>query len=264
MSSTAAMNPFIQETVAITKRWFRRMSREPMTMTFGLIQPMLFWLILFGNLFQRAASLPGVETPNYVTFLTAGVVVMTVLNSGLAGGVDLLFDKENGFLERLLSTPIARSSLIISRFIFVMGITTVQILIILLVALLMFGVAPQSGLLGLGLILLIGLLFGLGLVAVSMSLAFMIKAHGNFFALLGFLTLPLIFLSSALVPLAAMPVWMRFLARFNPMTHAIEAVRGLILGGWSGWGLVQVVAVLLVFDALCIWGSVRVFRRQMG
>ena len=52
---------------------------------------------------------------------------MTVLNNGLAGGIDLLFDKENGFLERLMSTPIKRSSIILSRFLFVMAITGMQI-----------------------------------------------------------------------------------------------------------------------------------------
>jgi ABC-2 type transport system permease protein len=259
------MNPFIQEVAALTMRSVKRLSREPMSMAFGLIQPMLFWLILFGNLFEKTAQLPGLsQVPNYITFLTAGVVVMTVLNSGLAGGVDMLFDKESGFLERLLSAPINRNSLIISRFIFVMGITTVQILIILLVAYLLFGVYPRTGLEGLALIILIGLLLGLGLIAISLSLAFAIKSHGNFFALLGFLTLPLIFLSSALVPIEAMPAWMGFLAQFNPMTYAIEAVRSLILGSWSTGLFVRVIGVLLLFDAACIWLSGRVFHRQLG
>ena len=259
------MNPFIQEVTALTMRWVKRLSREPMSMAFGLIQPMLFWLILFGNLFEKTARIPSLSgAPDYITFLTGGVVVMTVLNSGLAGGVDLLFDKESGFLERLLSTPISRNALIISRFIFVMAITTVPILIILLVAYVLFGVYPQSGLEGLGLILLVGLMLGLGLIAISLSLAFAIKAHGNFFALLGFLTLPLIFLSSALVPIGEMPAWMGFLARFNPMTYATDAVRSLILGGWASAALLKVLLVLLFFDALCIWVSGRIFHRQLG
>ena len=81
---------------------------------------------------------------------------MTVLNNGLAGGVDLLFDKENGFLERLMSTPIHRTSVILSRFIFVMSITSLQVLVILGVAFL-FGVQPATGLLGIATILFIGM-----------------------------------------------------------------------------------------------------------
>src|SRR5215831_3765504 len=127
-------------------RWVRRLSREKFSMLFTLVQPMLFWLIFFGNLFQRTADAQVTQAPNYMSFLAAGVVVMTVLNNGLAGGVDLLFDKENGFLERLMSTPIHRTSVILSRFIFVMAITSMQVLVILGVSYL-FGVYPATGIL---------------------------------------------------------------------------------------------------------------------
>ncbi|HEY4485263.1 MAG TPA: ABC transporter permease [Nitrospiria bacterium] len=258
------MKMLYQETMALTLRSFRRLSRERVSMVFGLIQPMLFWLILFGSLFEKTAQVSTFRGPDYITFLTAGVVVMTVLNSGLSGGVDLLFDRESGFLERLLSAPISRNALIFSRFLFVMTITTVQILLILLVAFLLYGVYPQSGAAGLFLILVVGLFFGLGLIAISLALAFAIKGHGNFFALMGFLTLPLIFLSSALVPLEAMPSWMGFLAQFNPMTYAIEAVRDLVIGAWNPIALARVFAVLIAFDAVSVWLSTRAFHRQLG
>ena len=90
------MSNYWQEISALTMRWVRRLSREKFSMLFTLVQPMLFWLIFFGNLFQRAANVQVTQAPDYISFLTAGVVVMTVLNNGLAGGVDLLFDKENG------------------------------------------------------------------------------------------------------------------------------------------------------------------------
>lgn len=258
------MRFILQETVALTVRSVRRLSRERISMIFGLIQPMLFWLILFGSLFQRTARIPGFEGLDYITFLAGGVVAMTVLNSGLSGGVDLLFDKESGFLQRLLSAPISRNSLIYSRFVFVMGVTLVQILVILLVAYLMFGVFPESGLEGIAFIMFVSLLFGLGLIAISMTLAFAIKGHGNFFALMGFLTLPLIFLSTALVPLSAMPGWMGIVAQFNPMTYAADAIRAIIYGGWLWADIIKLMAVLLIFDVVSIWFSSRVFHRQLA
>src|SRR5207245_4886438 len=94
-------------------RWVKRLSRQTFSMVFTLFQPMVFWLIFFGNLFQRTANAEVVQAPSYIAFLAAGVVVMTILNNGLAGGTDLLFDKENGFLERLMSTPISRTSVLI-------------------------------------------------------------------------------------------------------------------------------------------------------
>jgi ABC-2 type transport system permease protein len=259
------VSEYLQEISALTMRWARRLSREKFSMLFTLVQPMLFWLIFFGNLFQRAADTQVVQAPTYISFLAAGVVVMTVLNNGLAGGVDLLFDKENGFLERLMSTPIHRTSVILSRFLFVMTITSLQVLVILGVAYL-FGVRPATGLLGVAVILLIGLLFGVGLTAISMALAFSVKSHGDFFSVLGFLSLPMIFLSSALVPLSAMPAWMSLLARFNPMTWAIDAVRPLILSGWAAalGPVAMVVVIMVAFDALCLYGSAKAFRRAMG
>lgn len=259
------MQEYRQEIGALTMRWVKRLSREKFSMLFTLVQPMLFWLIFFGNLFQRATDVQVVQAPNYISFLAAGVVVMTVLNNGLAGGVDLLFDKENGFLERLMSTPIHRSSVILSRFIFVMTITCLQVLVILGVAAL-FGVRPATGWLGVTIILLISVLFGVGLTAISMAMAFSVKSHGDFFSVLGFLSLPMIFLSSALVPLVAMPTWMQVLALFNPMTWAIDAVRPLILSGWTEAlpKIGMVVALMLIFDAICLYGSTRAFRRAMG
>src|SRR2546422_5019872 len=110
------MEDYLQEVGALTMRWVKRLSREKFSMVFTLFQPMVFWLIFFGNLFQRTANAEVVQAPSYIAFLAAGVVVMTILNNGLAGGTDLLFDKENGFLERLMSTPISRTSVVISRF----------------------------------------------------------------------------------------------------------------------------------------------------
>lgn len=256
---------YIQEVLALTMRWVRRLSREKFSMLFTLVQPMLFWLIFFGNLFQRAADTQVFQVDNYMSFLAAGVVIMTVLNNGLSGGVDLLFDKENGFLERLMATPIHRTSIILSRYLFVITITSLQILVILAVAFL-FGVTPETGLLGVAVILFIGMLFGIGLTAISLALAFSVKSHGDFFSVLGFLSLPMIFLSSALVPLAAMPGWMRAVAFVNPMTWVIEAVRPLIISGWAA-ALPQVaiaMGILVVFDAICLYGGAQAFRRAIG
>ncbi len=254
-----------QEVLALTMRWVRRLSREKFSMLFTLVQPMLFWLIFFGSLFQHAANIQILQAPNYMSFLAGGVVIMTVLNNGLAGGVDLLFDKENGFLERMMSTPIHRSSVILSRYLFVMAITGMQILVILSIAF-VFGVRLETGLPGIALILVIGMLFGVGLTAISMGIAFSVKSHGDFFSLLGFLSLPMIFLSSALVPLSAMPGWMQALALVNPMTWVIDAVRPLIITGWDA-AIPQVVlafVILVIFDAVCLYGGAKAFRRAIG
>ncbi len=256
------MNRYWQETGALTRRWFRRLLRERMTLIFGLFQPML-WLLLFGSSFKNATNPQAFGTGNYFAFMTAGVVVMTVLNSGLAGGVDLIFDRETGFLDRLLASPIARSSIIVSRFLFVMALSALQILVILGTALLLH-VVPVTGIGGIGAILLVGVLLGVGLTALSLGLAFKISSHSGFFSLIGFITLPLIFISSALVSVETMPVWLKAVALLNPMTWTINAVRSLILDGWLWTQLVVVIGALIVFDVLCVMLSSRILRRAVG
>src|SRR5256885_11247751 len=80
------MEDYLQEVGALTMRWVKRLSREKFSMVFTLFQPMVFWLIFFGNLFQRTANAEVVQAPSYIAFLAAGVVVMTILNNGLAAG----------------------------------------------------------------------------------------------------------------------------------------------------------------------------------
>lgn len=244
--------PFGRATLALTKRWVVRLKREKTGLFVALIQPAV-WLILFGHLFSDAAV---VTTHSYIAFMTAGVVIMTVFNGALNGGVELLFDKETGMLKRLVAAPIPPASILASRFLFVVALTSAQALIILLIAMLL-GVGISSGIVGLGTILVVGLLLGIGITAVSMALAFGLYGHGQFFSIIEFVSLPLIFASNALVPLEKMPTWLQWIAHVNPMTYAIGSVRTLILEGFHLSVMASTAGVLLVFDVamilLCLW-----------
>jgi len=248
------MRELIIESQALARRWFSHLKREPFNILFTLTQPMI-WLLLFGSLFQRAPEMPGFPAgTSYVTFMTAGVIVMTVLGNGMAGGIPLLFDRENGFLEKVLATPANRGSILLGRVFYILTVTLAQTLLVLGVAMLL-GVRVRAGVAGIGMILVIALLFAVGLTIVSLTLAFSLREHGSFFAILGVLSLPLFFLSSALIPLNLVPAWMRTVAEINPMTHAIDASRSLILRGWDWRLLGRSAAYLAAFDgvvfALC-------------
>src|SRR5256712_7273160 len=99
------MEQYLQEVGALTMRWVKRLSREKFSMVFTLFQPMVFWLIFFGNLFQRTANAEVVQAPSYIAFLAAGVVVMTILNNGLAGAAGLPFCHENAVFGRARVSP---------------------------------------------------------------------------------------------------------------------------------------------------------------
>lgn len=257
-SPNATGTPYLRATMALTKRWLWRLKREPAGLATALIQPAL-WLILFGNLFAQGTVVTGYS---YIAFMTAGVVVMTVFNGALSGGMEILFDRESGMLQRLLTAPISSSTILTSRFAFVLVLTSVQTLLILLVAA-SLGVHIASGTAGLVLILMVGILLGIGITALSMALAFGLQGHSQFFSIIGFLSLPLIFASNALAPLANMPSWLQWIARLNPMTYAISSVRTLILHGFD-WGLlVSMGGIITAFDVLMVLVSLWAMKRAL-
>ena len=102
---SGALSELIQETVALTRRLFLQLLRRPSTLIAGILQP-LIWLILFGALFANAPEglLPG--GMSYGRFLGAGVIVFTAFSGALNAGLPVMFDREFGFLNRLLVAPL--------------------------------------------------------------------------------------------------------------------------------------------------------------
>jgi len=242
-------------------RWLSRLRRERLSAVALLAQPMV-WLLLFGHLFTTMAQVAQVPGGSYLRFMTAGAVVMTTFNGCLVGGVELLFDRESGFLVRMLAAPASRLSIVTSRFIYLAAVTSAQGLIIMAAAAAM-GVRYATGLAGVAACLAVGALFGAGVTALSVGLAFSLKSHGQFFPIIGFVSLPLTFASSALVPLTLMPGWMQRVARLNPMTYAIDALRTLVLTGWQVGLLLRITAILLAFDALFLAAAALALRRGL-
>lgn len=257
-TATGTKTPFTRSTAALAWRWVRRQRREPAGLLASLAQPVI-WLILFGSLFTNLVT---ISQYSYVAFMTAGVVVMTVFNGALSGGVELLFDRESGVLRRIIAAPIFPSSIIASRMLFVLVVAGAQSLILLFVSVLL-GVGIASGPLGVGLVLLTSLLLGVGILSASMALAFGLSGHAQFFSITGFISLPIIFASSALAPLSQMPSWLRAVAGVNPLTYAIDGVRQLILQGFDWVTLGSVFLVLGVFDLVMFSIATWTMRRSV-
>tara|TARA_Y100001970_G_C14255103_1_gene874718 strand:+ start:7399 stop:8211 length:813 start_codon:yes stop_codon:yes gene_type:complete len=212
-----------QEIFALTKRLFIQLQRRPSSLIAGLLQP-LIWLILFGALFTNSSLelFPGIS--NYGNFLGAGLIVFTAFSGALNSGLPIMFDREFGFLNRLLVAPLeSRLSIVISSFLFITLISLVQSLTIMLAAsLLGYGFPSLEGLLVV-LITLIILVFGV--TALSLGLAFILPGHIELLALIFVINLPILFASTALVPISFMPSWLGWIASVNPLTFAIEPIR---------------------------------------
>ncbi|NIO07093.1 MAG: ABC transporter permease [Deltaproteobacteria bacterium] len=250
----------MQETRAQLVRWLIRLRREPFSVAFNLVNPIIL-LIFMGGAFEGIMG--QAMTSGYREYLLAGILALTAFGNSMGGGIALLFDKENGFLLRLMSAPISRGSILVGRFLAVNINTVVQCLLIILLGLL-FGIRVASGVGGVFGLLMMSMLLGFGVTVISLVLAFVLNGHGDFFAVLGITVLPLTFLSSAFVPLESMPAWMSTVAWVNPVTYAVDGMRSLILGGWDGPSLLRIVVVLLVFDAAMFVLGNRVLKRHLA
>ncbi len=213
----------VQETLALTKRLFIQLIRRPSTLIAGILQP-LIWLVLFGALFSNAPEglLPG--GMSYGRFLGAGLIVFTAFSGALNAGLPVMFDREFGFLNRLLVAPlISRSSIIFSSVIYITSLSLLQSVAIMGTAsFLGYGWPGPAGLL---VVLLTLLLLVFAVTALSLGLAFALPGHIELLAVIFVANLPLLFASTALAPISYMPVWLGWLAAINPLTFAIEPIR---------------------------------------
>jgi ABC-2 type transport system permease protein len=252
---------WMQEVLALLRRWYLQLVRDRLNLAFSLTQPAI-WLAFFGSAMGRAINPRVIGTSDYVGFMLAGIIAFTVVTNTVSGAMPLLWDKEVGYLDKLLAMPIARSSLIVSRFLFQFTLGTAQVVLVFLVAVAV-SVDVASGVLGAISILVLAGLLSMCFTALFMALAYRVPTHGTFFAVAGFITLPLVFVSNAFVPIEAMPSWMQVVARLNPLTYAIEAMRILVLEGWAA-AVPRALAVLGLFAVASLGVATYEFIRHTG
>ena len=227
----------VQETLALTRRLFIQLQRRPSTLVAGIIQPVM-WLVLFGALFQNAPSGLFGNSHSYGQFLGAGVIVFTAFAGALNAGLPVMFDREFGFLNRLLVAPLAsRYSIVLASALFIVSQSLLQAAVIVGAAALLGAGLPNIA--GLSAIALIVFLLALGVTAISLGLAFALPGHIELIAVIFVTNLPLLFASTALAPLSFMPQWLQVVASLNPLSYAIEPIRYLYLN--SDWSLASIV-----------------------
>ena len=251
------MEEFVVETWGQFERWLIHTKREPFNIGFTLLQPLIF-LIFLGGMFSGIWA-NDEKGMNYRTFILPGIVTLTVFTNAMFAGVAILFDRETGLLTRLLAAPIRRGSIIVARFLYSSLVSAVQVLLMVGLAALL-GARLATGFEGLLGLLGLGLLLGFGVTVVSLVLAFKLKGHGDFFAILGTITLPLTFLSSVFMAQALMPQWMQDVAQYNPVNWAVQAGRAALAAN-GDWSIVfSRMGYLAIFTVVCTWLATRAFR----
>lgn len=273
-NSPSVLNQLIQETLALTRRLFIQLKRRPSTLVAGIIQPVM-WLFLFGALFQNAPQGLFGNSHTYGQFLGAGVIVFTAFAGALNAGLPVMFDREFGFLNRLLVAPLAsRFSIVLASALFIVSQSLLQAAVIVVAAAFLGAGLPNIA--GLGAIALIVFLLALGVTALSLGLAFTLPGHIELIAVIFVTNLPLLFASTALAPLSFMPQWLQVVASLNPLSYAIEPIRYLYLH--KDWGLNSLVMqapwgditfggamlVLLGFNVVALLSIQPLLRRSLA
>ncbi|MBI3773687.1 MAG: ABC transporter permease [Gammaproteobacteria bacterium] len=232
--------------------------RMPMWTLFTLVQPLL-WLLIFTQLFKNVVNIPMDDGSSYVDFFVPGVLVMTALFGSSWSGVSLLREITAGSVDKMLVSPVSRIAIVLSRVLHSAAQVVLQTLVIILVAWLM-GAKLNLDPLSLLMAMLSVFLLGVGLAALSNGFAIVLQREEPLVMIGNLMTLPLMFLSSAMVPKQFMPGWIESISLINPITYAVESVRAVLVGtpDFSSYGFGAM--IMFGFAAISLTWAVSAFN----
>ncbi len=222
------------------KRYYRSRSR----MIGSLGQPLLFLLALgfgLGPVFQKAGQ------GSYFQFLGPGVICMSILFTAIFSGIQVIWDKQFGFLKETLVAPVPRLNIMLGKTLGGATIATFQGIVVFFLAVL-FGFHPELSLIPLTLLYM--LLTAVFFTGLGITIASLLEDINGFQIIMNFLVQPLFFLSGALFPLGNLPKVIDIVTSFDPLTYGVDGIRGS-LTGITHFGLTFDLGILLVLT-ICI------------
>jgi len=242
--------------IAIHTIWLRsikRYLRSKSRIIGSLAQPLFFLLILgfgLGSVISGGTS--------YVTFLAPGIIAMSVMFTSIFSGIQIIWDKQFGFLKETLVAPISRTSIMIGQTLG--GATTAVIQGTIMLIISFFIGTIHLTFIGLIIAYLFMILLGISLTALGIAIASRMEDMQGFQLVMNFAILPLFFLSGALFPLTSAPAILRTISYFNPLSYGIEGIR-YGLEGVSHIAPLTCFLVLVGFSAIVIFVGGYLFRR---
>jgi len=224
------------------KKYFRSRSR----IVGSLGQPLLFLLAFgfgFGSIYQKAGG------GNYIQFLAPGIILMSVLFTAVFSGIEVIWDRQFGFLKETMVAPVPRFQIMLGRTLGGATVATIQGLIVFVLTLLVGFRLHDILLLPFGLILvfLVALLF----TSLGTAIASRLQDMQGFQLIMNFLVMPIFFLSGALFPLTGLPQVMEIVTRIDPLTYGVDGMRAVLIGA-SNFGLLTDLSVLLIITAVLL------------
>lgn len=251
----------LTQVLVLTQRSLRALVSDPRTVVFALLQPLIM-LALFSQVFSSISGTSSFPAGvSYIDYLVPAILVNTAMQSALQAGVGLINDMDNGVLARLRSLPIRLGSVLVARSLADLTRGAVQLVLMVAIATLLFGFSPAGGVLGVLAAVGLALVVGTGLGWVFLGIATWLR-NAELMQSVGFLAMfPLMFASSAFVPVAGLPAWLQAVAQVNPMTYAVDSARQLALGGAVGSGALTAIGLSLALAAVGAVVALRGIRR---
>jgi len=243
---------------AIYILWLRsvkRYVRSKPRIIAALGQPLLFLIALgfgFGPIFQRAGQ------GNYIQFLAPGVIAMTILFTAIFSGIELIWDRQFGFLKETLVAPVPRILVMIGR---TLGGATIALIQGLIVVLICFAVGFRVTNFGkLPLAIAVMILIAVMFTALGTAIASVLSDFQGFQLIMNFLVMPIFFLSGALFPLTNLPKVLDIVASIDPLSYGVDGLR-MALVNIAHFGITLDLAVLAVLTAALLSGGAYLFSR---
>ena len=225
--STGPLQRMAAGTLAMAQAEMRKLRHDHLDIITRSVQPLL-WLFIFGTALSRNRTLSS-GTLDYRAYIAPGVMAQAAMFIAIFYGLSVIWERDVGQLQRLLATPLSRSSIVLGKAAGACVRALVQA-VLLLAVLAVAGIGVRwslTGVLGTLAMLILGTA---AFACMSMLLAALIKERERFMGVGQLIMMPLFFASSALYPLAIMPDWLRALARVNPLTYEVQGLRQMLVG----------------------------------
>ena len=252
----------LSDTRYLFERYIKKLIRNPILLFFSLVQPIIF-LVLFTQLFERFANVPGFPAESYLIFATPGILLQNAFGSALQSGNSIVSDMDSGYLQKMLVTPVSRYAILLGRLTSDAFRVLIQSTIIMVLAFLL-GARPVTGILGMLLMLLTIAFFGLAWSGISLAIGLRTRSSETVFAFGSFLTFPLLFMSTALTPLEFMPDWIQTVSMFNPISYTVDAVRVLMINGFVWHTILSAYLVIGLVAIVTLSSTLYLFRKVVS
>ncbi len=247
-------------------RYLKKLVRNPILLFFSLFQPIIF-LLLFTQLFSKFSDLPGflaaTGASNYLQFATAGILLQNAFGSALQSGTSIVLDLDTGYLQKMLVTPVSRYAILLGRLTSDAFRIVAQSAIILALAYAL-GATVTTGVVGILLILFTVAFFGLAWSGISLAIGLKTRSSETVFAIGGFLTFPLLFMSTALTPKLFMPDWISTVSNFNPISYTVDAARALMITGYDSGTVLKAFGVIGLIAVVTLGTTLYLFRKVVS